>query len=143
MEVIARDKTGVFADVKKLEGKEYRTAVAKMILNEPEKIIVVAFGQLITQWDEARKKDPGVADISDKPGVLATLYNIGIARSKPKANPRLGESMMPLNGAKERTFGEWAKEFAESEEMKEISAIIRDWEDKQKSMSAGKPDAGQ
>lgn len=57
-------------------------------------------------------------DISDRPGVNATLFNIGFGDSHPKAEPRLGGTMVTLGGAK-FSFGEIAQRFFESDELVE------------------------
>ena len=55
-------------------------------------------------------------DISHRPEILATLYNIGFWMSKPKANPKVGGSKIEVNGA-EYTFGALSYEFYYSGEL--------------------------
>ncbi len=58
-------------------------------------------------------------DISNKPGILATLYNLGFNRSIPKENPQIGGA--PINlGDETYSFGQIAEEFYYSEELRDI-----------------------
>lgn len=58
-------------------------------------------------------------DISNKPGILATLYNLGFNRSIPKENPQIGGAPITL-GDGTYSFGQIAEEFYYSEELREI-----------------------
>ncbi|MEI6123175.1 MAG: hypothetical protein WCQ95_06045 [Bacteroidota bacterium] len=58
-------------------------------------------------------------DISDRPEILATLYNVGYVMSKPKLNPSVGGSTIVIN-KKPYTFGALAFEFYYSGELAEI-----------------------
>ena len=60
--------------------------------------------QLIAQWQKAGY------DISDRPEILATLFNIGVQNSKPKSNPQVGGSKIEIEGNK-YVFGSLAYEF--------------------------------
>jgi hypothetical protein len=60
--------------------------------------------ELITQWEGQGY------NISRRPEVLATLFNIGFTRSKPKEAPQVGGSIINLNGTS-YTFGSLAHEF--------------------------------
>jgi len=66
--------------------------------------------EIITQWQKAG------FDISDKPEILATLYNIGFDHSKPNANPQVGGSELSI-GDQEYSFGRLAYEFYYSGEL--------------------------
>jgi hypothetical protein len=66
--------------------------------------------QVIAQWDHAGY------DISDSPGVLATLYNLGFNRSIPKANPKPGGAPITVNNSP-YTFGQIGEEFYYSGEL--------------------------
>ena len=66
--------------------------------------------QLATQWQKAG------FDISDRPEILATLFNLGFERSKPKANPEVGGSTIEFKDTK-YTFGSLAYEFYYSGEL--------------------------
>ena len=63
-----------------------------------------------TQWDNAEYK------ISDRPEVLATLFNLGFAHSDPKGDPQIGGSDITVNG-KTYPFGELAYQFYYSDEL--------------------------
>lgn len=69
--------------------------------------------ELQTEWAKA-----GV-DISKRPEILATLYNIGFANSKPKTNPMVGGALLSMNGA-EYSFGQIAGLFYNSDELVEL-----------------------
>ncbi|MHC1705884.1 MAG: hypothetical protein AB9842_00030 [Bacteroidales bacterium] len=66
--------------------------------------------QVMQQW-----KRSGY-DISDRPGVLATLFNLGFTVSVPKPDPKIGGSRVVIQG-KEYTFGALAREFYYSGEL--------------------------
>jgi len=60
--------------------------------------------QLISQW-----ADKGY-DISKRPELIATLFNIGFMKSLPKDNPQVGGSIITLDNV-DYTFGGLAHEF--------------------------------
>lgn len=66
--------------------------------------------QVTVQWQRA-----GVY-ISHQPGVLATLFNLGFAKSQPKSNPAIGGAEIEVGGQK-YTFGGLAQEFYDSNEL--------------------------
>lgn len=66
--------------------------------------------QVIAQWGKAGY------DISDKPGVVVTLYNLGFNRSVPKANPGIGGALVKVNG-QNYSFGELGEQFYYSNEL--------------------------
>lgn len=66
--------------------------------------------QVTQQWSNAGH------DISNNPGVLATLYNLGFNRSIPKPNPRIGGAVITVD-EKVYTFGQIADEFYWSGEL--------------------------
>lgn len=70
------------------------------------------FKQIMTQWKSAGY------DISNKPEILVTLYNIGFANSKPNANPQSGGAEIKI-GDRTYSFGSLAKEFYYSDELLE------------------------
>lgn len=76
--------------------------------------LYVALGQkmLITQWQRAG------FDISEQPGVLATLYNLGFYRSKPHDAPGIGGAPITIDGTT-YSFGQLAEEFYWSGELSE------------------------
>jgi hypothetical protein len=57
-------------------------------------------------------------DISDRPEILATLYNVGYYASIPKPDPSVGGSTIVIN-EKNYTFGALAYEFYYSGELAE------------------------
>ncbi len=54
--------------------------------------------EIMTQWKKAG------FDISKRPEILSTLYNIGFAHSKPNASPEVGGAPITINGVL-YTFG--------------------------------------
>jgi hypothetical protein len=58
----------------------------------------------VVQWQKAGQ------DISDRPEILATLFNIGLQNSKPKSNPQVGGSKITIDG-NDYVFGSLAYEF--------------------------------
>jgi len=66
--------------------------------------------QIETQW-----KNAGF-DISDRPEILSTLYNIGFQHSNPNANPSVGGAEIPING-RIYSFGSLAYDFYFSTEL--------------------------
>jgi hypothetical protein len=69
--------------------------------------------QLNLQWERAG------FDISERPEILATLYNIGFEVSVPKENPVVGGSRINVKG-KQYTFGAIAYEFYFSGELYDL-----------------------
>ncbi len=65
---------------------------------------------VIAQWAHAGY------DISNRPGVLSTLYNLGFNRSIPKENPGAGGAPITI-GNQEFSFGELGYEFYYSGEL--------------------------
>jgi hypothetical protein len=66
--------------------------------------------QIQTQW-----QNEGY-DLSSRPDVLATLYNLGFARSIPKPNAQAGGAVISINGT-DYTFGDIGYEFFYSGEI--------------------------
>lgn len=69
--------------------------------------------QSMLQWQRAGY------DISDRPDVLFTLFNLGFERSKPHANPAAGGSTLNI-GDHEYTFGRIGFDFYYSGELYDI-----------------------
>lgn len=68
--------------------------------------------EIIAQWQKS-----GI-DISNRPEILATIYNIGFSHSAPNNNPQMGGSELDINGNK-YSFGRLAYEFYYSGELLE------------------------
>jgi len=60
--------------------------------------------QLIAQWDKSGY------NIARRPELISTLFNIGFTRSKPKADPQVGGSIITINDV-DYTFGSLSHEF--------------------------------
>ncbi|MFA6601607.1 MAG: hypothetical protein WCT02_01970 [Candidatus Paceibacterota bacterium] len=69
--------------------------------------------QIEHQWNAAGY------DISNRPEILATLYNIGFVHSEPKANPSSGGSAIEIGG-KTYSFGNLAGQFYYSKELVDL-----------------------
>jgi hypothetical protein len=69
--------------------------------------------QIEKQWNHAG------FNISNRPEIFATLYNIGFANSKPKADPQVGGAEIEIAGTK-YSFGRLSYEFYYSNELLEI-----------------------
>lgn len=68
--------------------------------------------QIEKQWADAG------FDISNKPEILATLYNIGFSKSQPKSDPQVGGAQIKV-GNEKYSFGRLAYEFYYSDELLE------------------------
>lgn len=66
--------------------------------------------QMISQWQKAG------FDISQRPEIIGTLFNLGFVQSKPNANPEVGGSTIEI-GSTKYSFGRLAGEFYYSGEM--------------------------
>jgi hypothetical protein len=66
--------------------------------------------QIMAQWQRAGY------DVSERPDVLSTLYNLGFPRSIPKPAPSAGGAAITINGT-EYTFGELGEQFYYSGEL--------------------------
>ena len=66
--------------------------------------------QIQTQWKKAG------FDISNRPEILSTLYNIGFAHSKPNADPKSGGAEIQV-GDSAYSFGNLAAQFYYSQEL--------------------------
>lgn len=69
--------------------------------------------QVMNQWNKAGYP------IEKRPEIVATLYNIGFANSKPKAQPQVGGATIDVGG-KDYTFGRIAWEYYYSGELSEV-----------------------
>lgn len=72
--------------------------------------------EIIAQWQKSG------FDISHRPEILSTLYNLGFYYSLPKENPAAGGSVITINGV-DYTFGDIAYEFYYSGELSDIFPI--------------------
>lgn len=69
--------------------------------------------QIKNQWQKAG------FDISQKPDILATLYNIGFEHSVPKPYPQVGGAEIKING-QTYSFGGLAYQFFISDELRDV-----------------------
>ena len=68
--------------------------------------------QIMKQWQNAG------FDISNRPDILSTLYNIGFNNSYPNADPHSGGAIIEIGG-KSHSFGSLATEFYYSDELRD------------------------
>jgi len=73
--------------------------------------------EIMAQWQNAGYP------ISDRPEVLATLFNIGFIKSVPKMNPDVGGSTITINNI-DYTFGGLAYDFYYGGELSDIFPIV-------------------
>jgi len=79
--------------------------------------------QIKVQWERAGY------DISDRPEILATLFNVGFWMSKPNPEPKVGGSRITV-GDSDYTFGSLAYEFYYSGELSDKFPYTRNkWTD--------------
>jgi len=69
--------------------------------------------EITNQWNKAGY------DITNRPDVIVTLYNIGFDKSVPKANPQIGGAIITLNGTK-YAYGELGTDFYYSDELTSV-----------------------
>lgn len=80
--------------------------------------------EIKAQWEKAGYP------IDDRPEILASLFNLGFQRSKPKKNPAVGGSVYKIHDT-EYTFGSVAYEFFYSGELADVFPYKKksfDWE---------------
>ena len=81
--------------------------------------------QMKVEWERAG------FPITNRPEILATLFNVGFPQSKPKSNPRVGGSTIKIYD-KEYSFGAIAYEFYYSGELFDVFPIKSkkfDWDE--------------
>lgn len=88
---------------------KYRDAVYKLIQDDPIRIASVAMMRFIEQWSKQGH------DISTRPEILATLYNLGPEKSVPKADPQSGGAVISYADGTKGKFGDLAKQFYDSQ----------------------------
>jgi hypothetical protein len=85
------------------------------ITNEHDHYYAYLYAALYNKEIIAAWKKAGY-DISNRPEILATLYNIGFTHSKPKQDPQIGGAEIDISG-KTYSFGGLAYEFYYSGEL--------------------------
>ena len=89
------------------------------ITDEHDRYYTYLYGALyIKEFIEAWKK-AGFADISKKPEIIGTLYNIGYNHFEPKAEPLVGGAEIEINGTK-YSFGGLTYNIYNSNELLDI-----------------------
>lgn len=104
-----------------LEGMEKETERMNRITNSKDPYysylyVGLFMKEIIAQWQRSGY------DISHRPEILATLYNLGFYYSVPKENPQAGGSVININNI-DYTFGDIAYEFYYSKELSDIYPV--------------------
>ena len=73
------------------------------------------YGALFIKQIEAEWERAGFP-INNRPEIIATIYNLGFARSLPKPDPQVGGAIIPIAG-KNYSFGGMAYDFYHSDEL--------------------------
>ena len=87
------------------------------LTNEKNHYYSYLYGALIIKQFQAQWQRAGY-DLTYRPEIIATLFNIGFDHSQPKADPAVGGSTLEINGEK-YFFGSLAYEFYYSGELAE------------------------
>ncbi|MBX4198560.1 hypothetical protein KW782_04495 [Candidatus Parcubacteria bacterium] len=90
------------------------------IINEHDRYYSYLYAALYLKQIETQWKNAGF-DISDRPEILSTLFNIGFKNSHPNHNPQVGGAEIEIKG-KTYSFGGLASEFYASSELEEAFA---------------------
>ncbi len=85
------------------------------LTNENDRYYSYLYGAIYIKQLEQQWKKAGFP-ITDKPDIIATLYNIGFDNSKPHSNPLSGGSEIELSEIK-YSFGSLAQSFYDSDEL--------------------------
>lgn len=91
------------------------------IIDEHDHYYSYLYTALYIKEIEAEWRTAGF-DISNRPEIIATLYNIGFINSKPKADPQVGGAPIDINGTT-YSFGGLASAFYTSDELVELFPI--------------------
>ena len=92
------------------------------LTDEKDRYYSYLYAALMIKELEKQWKDFGFL-IDDKPGIIATLYNIGFINSKPKLNPQIGGAKIEINKTT-YSFGGLAQSFYNSNELIEEFPIF-------------------
>jgi len=88
------------------------------VTNEHDHYYTYLYAALFIKQIEKQWKDASF-DISNKPEILATLYNIGFAHSIPHNNPEVGGAVIHIANT-DYSFGELAYQFYYSNELVDV-----------------------
>jgi hypothetical protein len=91
------------------------TARFNRVTEDHNQYYTYLYASLFLKQIEKQWKDFGF-DISNRPEILATIYNIGFSHSKPNANPQVGGAEIDI-GNNKYSFGRLAYEFYYSDEL--------------------------
>jgi len=124
-DTVIRNNPSAFPELKDVASgsRDYRVIVDKLLWNSPCRLVFYSLKDFASQWDFARENDPAIMDISNRPEILATLYNIGHAKSIPKAEPHSGGTVTDIDGII-GNFGDQARQFTLSPEGRELLSRV-------------------
>jgi len=88
------------------------------VTDEHNQYYTYLYASLMMKQIEKQWSDAGF-DISNRPEILATLYNVGLSHSKPNANPQVGGAEIDI-GNEKYSFGRLAYEFYYSNELIDV-----------------------
>jgi len=86
-----------------------------LVTDEHDHYYTYLYAALFLKQVEKQWRQAGF-DISNRPEILATLYNIGFSHSVPKADPQMGGAEIEIGNSK-TSFGQLAYEFYYSQEL--------------------------
>jgi len=89
------------------------------ILDDEQKAIK-AIGVILAQFQKQWKEDSNGIDISNRPDILATLFNIGFKKSIPKKNPQSGGFVYYDISGVEKNFGDRSYDWYFSDKLTSI-----------------------
>lgn len=99
------------------EGADHDAELFKRLTDEKDHYYSYLYTAIYLKQIEAQWKKAGY-DVSNRPDVLVTLFNLGFAASEPKANPQVAGSNI-VTGGQSYSFGYLGTLFYESTELRE------------------------
>ncbi len=99
------------------EGVDHDAELFKRLTDEKDHYYSYLYTAIYLKQIEAQWKKAGY-DVSNRPDVLVTLFNLGFQASEPKANPQVAGSNI-VTGGQSYTFGYLGTLFYESTELRE------------------------
>ncbi len=100
------------------EGEQHDTALYDRLTNEHDHYYSYLYTALFIKEIEAQWQRAGL-DISDNPGVIVTLFNVGFQASRPNASPQVAGATIETGGTI-YTYGELGAAFYDSEELTDL-----------------------
>ncbi len=98
------------------EGEDRNAVLYQRLTNPKDRYYQYLYTALFIKQIEKQWNDAGY-NVENKPEIIATIFNLGFDKSKPKRNPVLGGAEVSLGG-ETYIFGELAYQFYFSDELK-------------------------